>query len=136
MNAGLLAAGIILMLIGAAGYLYVQTALSDCQSFMGQLGRLFSSGIEQKCQTANYIQLGGSGLFIIGIGLTIGGAISSGSSSRVKNSDLSCGNCGHHLSENEVTNHLCVKCGSTLCLCHCHRSGYNSCEYCNDQHKS
>ena len=66
------------MLIGAGGYLYVQTSLADCESFVGQLGRFFSSGIDQRCQLANYIQLGGAFIFIIGLGLTIGGAAARG----------------------------------------------------------
>ena len=78
MKAGLLAAGIILMLIGATGFLHVQQSLSDCQSFLGQIGRTFSGDIEQRCQTANLTQLAGTALFIIGLGLTIAGAVSKG----------------------------------------------------------
>ena len=78
MRVGLLAAGIILMVIGAMGFLYVEQTMSDCQSFFGQIGRTFSSNMEQRCQTANMTQMGGTGLFIVGIGLTIGGAATKG----------------------------------------------------------
>jgi len=78
MKGNLLAAGIILMLIGAGGFLYVQQSLSDCQSFLGQVGRTFSGDIEQRCHTANLTQMGGAALFIVGIGLTIGGAMAKG----------------------------------------------------------
>jgi len=81
MKAGLLATGIILMLIGAVGYLAMQQNISDCGSFVGQLGRMFSSSMGQKCQMANMIQLGGAVLFVLGIGLTIGGAVSGSKSS-------------------------------------------------------
>ncbi len=74
MHASLLTAGIILMVFGVIGFLYVQQASSDCESIFGQIGRAFSSSAEQRCQMANYIQLGGGVLFVIGIGLTIGGA--------------------------------------------------------------
>lgn len=75
MRTGLLIAGIILMVIGAAGYVYVQATLSDCQSFLGQLGRAFSGDIQSRCQQANLMQMGGAGLFVVDIGLTIGGAV-------------------------------------------------------------
>ena len=78
MKGGLLAAGIIMMVIGAGGFLYVQQSLSDCQSFFGQLGRTFYGEMEQTCQTANLTQIGGAALFIVGIGLTIGGAMAKG----------------------------------------------------------
>ena len=71
----MLAAGIILMLIGAAGYLSVQLALADCAFFLGQVGRIFSGEAEKRCQIVNYIQLGGGVLFVIGIVFTIGGAV-------------------------------------------------------------
>jgi len=78
MKGGLLAAGIIFMVIGAGGFLYVQQSLSDCQSFFGQMGRTFYAEMEQRCQTANLTQVGGAGLFVIGLGLTIGGAVAKG----------------------------------------------------------
>ena len=78
MKGDLLAAGIILMVIGAIGFLYFQQTMSDCQSLLGQVGRTFSGDIEQRCHTANLTQLGGAALFIVGIGLTIGGAMAKG----------------------------------------------------------
>jgi len=72
------------MFIGVVGYFIMQQNISDCSSLMGQLGRMFSSSMGQKCQMANMIQLGGSVLFVIGLGLTIAGAVS-GSKSNSKN---------------------------------------------------
>lgn len=66
------------MVIGVAAYLYVQQSVADCGSFVGQLGRLFSSQMQSQCQMLNLIQLGGGALFVIGIGLTIGGAAAKG----------------------------------------------------------
>ncbi len=76
MRVGLLIGGIILMIIGVIAYFSVQQSISDCGSFIGQLGRAFSSTVAQRCQTSQFIQLGGAGLFVIGLGLTIGGAVS------------------------------------------------------------
>jgi Na+-transporting methylmalonyl-CoA/oxaloacetate decarboxylase gamma subunit len=41
MNVGLLIAGIVLMILGVSAYVYVQSTLHDCASFMGQLGNSF-----------------------------------------------------------------------------------------------
>lgn len=76
MKIGLFITGIILMILGAVAFVYVQSTLSDCASFMGQLDRFFSGRAAQKCLQANYLQLGGAVIFVIGIGLTIGGAVS------------------------------------------------------------
>jgi len=78
MKGGLLAAGIIMMVIGTIVFLSVEQTQSDCQSFLGQVGRTFSGDMEQRCQIAKLTQMGGAGLFIIGIGLTFGGAIAKG----------------------------------------------------------
>jgi hypothetical protein len=80
MKVGLLLAGIILMAIGALGFLSMSQNLADCGSFVGQVGRTFSSQVNQKCQTANMIQIGGGILFVIGLGLTIGGSVMSSES--------------------------------------------------------
>lgn len=78
MRGDLLAAGIIMMLIGAGGFLYVQQSIPDCQSFLGQMGRTVSEEMKQRCQTAKLTQMGGASLFVIGIGITIGGAMAKG----------------------------------------------------------
>ena len=111
MNAGLLVGGIFLMVLGAAMYLYVQTALSECASFIGQLGQMFSSDSAQQCQIANYVQLGGGVSFVIGLGLTIGGAVSSGEK-RATFLQYICGYCNYIAeTERELYNHslICEK---------------------------
>ena len=78
MKAGTLAAGIILMVIGVIGFFSMQQAAMDCGSFVGQLGRFFSSNISQQCQTVQIIQIGSVAIGVIGLGLTIGGAVAKG----------------------------------------------------------
>ena len=78
MKGGLLAAGIIMMVFGTIVFLSVEQTQSDCQSFVGQVGRAFSGDMEQRCQIVKLTQIGGAVLFIIGIGLTTGGAVTKG----------------------------------------------------------
>lgn len=81
MRSGTLAGGIVMMVLGAIGYFALAPYSSDCGSFAGQLGRAFSSGYAQECQMVHLIQLGSIVFSIIGLGLTIGGAVASGSKS-------------------------------------------------------
>ncbi|MCE9651922.1 MAG: SHOCT domain-containing protein [Nitrosarchaeum sp.] len=71
-------AGIILMIIGVIVYFSMQQSMSDCGSFIGQLGRAFSGDIAQRCQMASIMQIGSVVLIVIGIGSLIYGAVSSG----------------------------------------------------------
>lgn len=70
------------MILGVIGYFSVQSSISDCESFVGQIGRTFSQNISQECQMRSLIQIGSGILFVVGIGLTIGGAVAKGGTSR------------------------------------------------------
>jgi len=83
MKAGTLAAGIIFMVIAGIGFFSMQQTISDCGSFAGQLGRFFSSDVSQQCQMAQMIQLGSVVFGIIGLGLTIGGAVAKGGEQKI-----------------------------------------------------
>ena len=83
MKTGTLVAGIILMVIAGIGFFSMQQAISDCGSFAGQLGRFFSSDISQQCQMAQMIQLGSVVFGVIGLGLTIGGAVAKGGEQKI-----------------------------------------------------
>jgi len=83
MKAGTLAAGIIMMVIGGIGFFSMQQTISDCGSFAGQLGRFFSSDVSQQCQMGQMIQLGSVVFGIIGLGLTIGGAVGKGGGEKI-----------------------------------------------------
>ena len=82
MKTGTLVGGIILLIIGIAVYSYLQTTVSDCQSFLGQLGRFFSSDIAQRCQTVALIQIGSIFMGVIGLGIMIYGAVAKNDSSQ------------------------------------------------------
>lgn len=87
MKIGILATGIILLIIGAGGYGSLQGSASDCQSFVGQVGRTFSQDFAQKC---SYVALGQVLLIIIaviGLGILIYGAVAK------KKSVFICGYC-------------------------------------------
>lgn len=69
------------MIFGVIGYFSVQSSISDCQSFVGQVGRTFSQNMAEECQIHSIIQIGSAVLFVVGIGLTIGGAVAKGGKS-------------------------------------------------------
>lgn len=69
------------MIFGVIGYFSVQSSISDCQSFVGQIGRTFSQNMAQGCQIQSIIQIASAVLFVIGIGLAIGGAVTKGGKS-------------------------------------------------------
>ena len=92
MKAGTLAAGIIMMVLGGIGFFSMQVTISDCGSFAGQLGRFFSSDVSQQCQMAQMIQMGSVVFGIIGLGLTIEGAVAKGQP-QSKN-EFYCKHCG------------------------------------------
>ncbi len=69
------------MIFGVLGYFSVQSSISDCQSFVGQVGRTFSQNIAEGCQMHSIIQIISAVLFVVGIGLAIGGAVARGGKS-------------------------------------------------------
>ena len=69
------------MIFGVIGYFSVQSSISDCQSFVGQVGRTFSQNIAEGCQIRSIIQIVSAVLFVHGIGLAIGGAVAKGGKS-------------------------------------------------------
>jgi len=93
MKTGLLVTGIILMIISAIGYFSIQQALSDCGSFVGQLGRFFSQDISQQCQMAQLVQIVSAIIGVIGLGLTIAGAVAKGGESK-RPKEFYCKYCG------------------------------------------
>lgn len=70
------------MIFGVIGYFSVQSSISDCQSFVGQVGRTFSQNMAQGCQVNSIVQIASAVLFVIGIGLAIGGAVAKGGKPR------------------------------------------------------
>jgi hypothetical protein len=80
LKVGAFVAGIILMIIGVLVYFSMQTSMSDCGSFIGQLGRTFSDDIAQKCQMTSMMQIGAGIFVVIGLSLLIYGAVANGES--------------------------------------------------------
>lgn len=81
------------MILGAIGFFGIQQSLSDCGSFVGQIGRFFSQNISQQCQMAQMIQIGSAIFGVIGLGLTIAGAVAKGEVSKKPN-EFYCKHCG------------------------------------------
>ncbi len=75
MKAGALAAGIVLLALGAIGFAYAQSQIGDYQTFIGQLGRALSKETQSQFQTLQYMLLGSVAIGVVGIGLTIYGAV-------------------------------------------------------------
>ncbi|MEK6866783.1 MAG: SHOCT domain-containing protein [Thermoproteota archaeon] len=80
MKVGTFVAGIILMILGVLFYFSMQTSMSDCGSFIGQLGRTFSGDIAQRCQMVSMMQIGAGIFVVIGLSLLIYGAVATGES--------------------------------------------------------
>lgn len=78
MKIGAFIAGIVLMILGVLVFFSVQTAVSDCGSFIGQIGRTFSGDVAQRCQMVSMMQIGSGILVVIGIGLLVYGAVAKG----------------------------------------------------------
>jgi hypothetical protein len=80
LKVGAFVAGIILMILGVLFYFSMQTSMSDCGSFIGQLGRAFSGDFAQKCQMVSMMQIGAGIFVVIGLSLLIYGAVATGES--------------------------------------------------------
>jgi len=91
LKVGAFIAGIILMILGVLFYFSMQTSMSDCGSFIGQLGRTFSGDIAQRCQMVSMMQIGAGIFVVIGLSLLIYGAVATGKS---KPSRFYCKLCG------------------------------------------
>lgn len=75
MRSGPLIAGIILLLFGAVLFVWSSNQMSEMQGTLGQLGRAFSSNMQSQYQQYQYMQLGGVGFAVVGIGALIYGAV-------------------------------------------------------------
>ena len=82
-NGGAILAGIILFVIAFLGYTYPITDNGYtipqydqlCDSGTGQIGKLFSRGVQQDCSLANTLTLGIYGFGLIGLILFIVGLV-------------------------------------------------------------
>ncbi len=79
------------MIIGVIIYFSMQQSMSDCGSFIGQLGRAFSGNFAQQCQMVVIMQIGAIVILVIGLGSLIYGAVASGES---RNRGFYCKMCG------------------------------------------
>lgn len=80
MKTGSLIGGIVLLIIGVAGYISLQSNASDCQSLLGQVGRFISSDIAERCSLVSIGQIIFGIIFVVGIGVLIYGAVAKRSS--------------------------------------------------------
>lgn len=75
MKAPALVTGIVLLVLGAVGFVYVQTQIGDYQTLIGQFGRALSPEMQTQYQMLQYILLGSAAIGLVGVGLTIYGAV-------------------------------------------------------------
>jgi hypothetical protein len=59
------------MVIGGTSYIFVQQPFTDCPSFMGLAVGAIPQNILNRCQVSGDLQIIGSAVFVVGIGLTI-----------------------------------------------------------------
>ncbi len=67
--------GVSLIVVGGASYFLVQQPFTDCPAFMGLLVGQISQDVLERCHLSGSIQIMGSVFFIIGVFLTIYGAV-------------------------------------------------------------
>lgn len=75
MRSGLLAFGIILLIVGVLFLMVGYNAVQDHQSTLGQIGRVFSESRRQEYQTYMIMEMGGAILAVVGFVLSISGAV-------------------------------------------------------------
>ncbi|MDE1843360.1 MAG: hypothetical protein KGH95_06900 [Thaumarchaeota archaeon] len=73
--------GIVLISVGGSAYVFVQQPFTDCPSFMGLAVGAIPQDILDRCQISGDLQIIGSALFVVGVGLTIYGVVTKYSSS-------------------------------------------------------
>jgi len=137
MKVGTLITGLFLMMIGIVIFLWIDQAIADCGSIMGNLGGLSSGSFESQCKFANLIQIFGGLVFVGGIVTTINGAVSSSKKAIAPNVDNVvpyCQDCNYDLTKKELESHKCNHCGSIICTCHCHNRKQDTCKYCINWH--
>jgi len=91
MKKGPLVAGIILLLIGAMGYVSASQSISEGQTWRGEAERILSNNSQTQYQQSGFAQLAFVALFVIGLGLLIYGAAAT--SSKTKSSVFNCKYC-------------------------------------------
>lgn len=89
LKTGSLIGGIILLIIGVAGYISLQSNVSDCQSLIGQAGRFISTDFAERCSLTSLGQIIFGIIFVIGIGVLIYGAVAK------RHSVFICGYCNY-----------------------------------------
>lgn len=73
MRTGPLIAGVILLGFGVVLFMWASNQMSEGQTSIGQIGRAFSSNMQAQYQQYQYMQLGGIGIAVVGIGALIYG---------------------------------------------------------------
>ena len=116
-NRGALAAGIVLFILAAIGFIYPineighsAIQLNDlCQSGFGQIGQFFSRDAQENCRILNYVSLGIYGFGIVGLVLIIVGSVVPSSK---KEKTMTCPYCNYvttsdaDLLKHKTDNHL------------------------------
>lgn len=67
--------GIVLISVGGAAYIFVQQPFTDCPSFMGLAVGAIPQSILDRCQVSGDLQIIGSAVFVVGVGIAIYGAV-------------------------------------------------------------
>jgi hypothetical protein len=76
LNTGVaLIVGAILIAIGGVLYFLVQQPFTDCPSFMGLAVGAIPQDVLDRCQISGALQIMGSALFVVGVGLGIYGIV-------------------------------------------------------------
>ena len=101
MRVGLVIGGIVMIIFGVLGYYKTEGGVSTCQSFLGQLGQLFSSSISGECETIVMWQIFWVIWGIVGFALTIGGIASTSQG----NQTVKCSICNQRYYSHEIYLH-------------------------------
>ena len=75
MRSGLLAFGIVLLVVGGLLFMMGYNGVQDYQSTLGQIGRAFSHSVQQEYQMYMLMETGGGIVALVGFVLSIAGAV-------------------------------------------------------------
>lgn len=59
--------GLVLVVGGIVAYFQASGTLGECQTTLGQLGRMLSSNLQQQCQQAGILRTGGAVAAAVGL---------------------------------------------------------------------
>lgn len=77
MRGGILALGIILLVVGGLIFMKGHNGVKDCESTWGEIGQIISEEAREKCEMYQQMETFGGIIGVVGFVISIAGAVSS-----------------------------------------------------------